>query len=137
MKNLRVVKLASVSLVWMSFNLATTSAAGYSGPTSTEPSVQTQGKAKSQPHGNRPSGRPKSGDMAFGNGAKSKAIGGSLPVAAAPEVFYTSSFADHTTDGDITGGEDPVVRKAAIDSWKDEWHSLGDRTDRPEGFSPW
>ena len=116
MKNLRVVKLALVSLVWTSFNLATTSAVGYSGPTSTEPSVQTQGKAKSQPRGNRPSDRPKSGDMAGGNGAKSKANGGSLPMAAAPEVFYTSSFADHTTDGDITGGEDPVVRKAAIEA---------------------
>jgi cell division protein FtsI/penicillin-binding protein 2 len=37
-------------------------------------------------------------------------------VAAAPEVFSTSSFADHTTEGDITGGEDPVVRKAAIEA---------------------
>ena len=30
------------------------------------------------------------------------------------EVFYTSAFADHSTDGDIVGGEDPVVRQAAI-----------------------
>jgi cell division protein FtsI/penicillin-binding protein 2 len=33
---------------------------------------------------------------------------------APPERFYASSFADDQTDGDITGGEDPVVRAAAV-----------------------
>ena len=32
------------------------------------------------------------------------------------ERFYTSSFATDTTGGDITGGEDPVVRQAALDA---------------------
>lgn len=32
------------------------------------------------------------------------------------ERFYTSSFADDQTVGDITAGEDPVVRQAAIDA---------------------
>jgi penicillin-binding protein 2 len=32
------------------------------------------------------------------------------------ERFTASSFADHLTDGDITAGEDPVVRQAAIDA---------------------
>src|SRR5437868_5153965 len=32
------------------------------------------------------------------------------------ERFYTSSFADDITDGDVTAGEDPVVRQAAIDA---------------------
>jgi penicillin-binding protein 2 len=32
------------------------------------------------------------------------------------ERFYTSSFAAGTADGDITAGEDPVVRQAAIDA---------------------
>ncbi|HWZ84301.1 MAG TPA: penicillin-binding transpeptidase domain-containing protein [Terriglobales bacterium] len=32
------------------------------------------------------------------------------------ERFYTSSFADSTTDGDITAGEDPIVRQSAIDA---------------------
>ncbi len=32
------------------------------------------------------------------------------------ERFYTSSFADGITSGDITAGEDPVVRQAAIDA---------------------
>ena len=32
------------------------------------------------------------------------------------ERFYTSSFTTDTTDGDITGGEDPVVRQAAINA---------------------
>jgi cell division protein FtsI/penicillin-binding protein 2 len=32
------------------------------------------------------------------------------------ERFYTSSFADDVTSGDITAGEDPVVRQAAIDA---------------------
>ncbi len=32
------------------------------------------------------------------------------------ERFYTSSFADGATEGDITAGEDPIVRQAAIDA---------------------
>src|ERR1700747_2989699 len=32
------------------------------------------------------------------------------------ERFYTSSFAEDITEGDVTGGEDPVVRQAAIDA---------------------
>jgi beta-lactamase class D len=32
------------------------------------------------------------------------------------ERFYMSSFADGLTEGDATGGEDPVVRRAAIDA---------------------
>jgi cell division protein FtsI/penicillin-binding protein 2 len=37
-----------------------------------------------------------------------------ITVSPSGEVFYTSSFADHITDGDVTDGEDPVVRQAAI-----------------------
>lgn len=32
------------------------------------------------------------------------------------ERFYTSSFSNDITDGDVTTGEDPVVRQAAIDA---------------------
>jgi penicillin-binding protein 2 len=32
------------------------------------------------------------------------------------ERFYTSSFAEEITDGDVTVGEDPVVRQAAVDA---------------------
>ncbi len=32
------------------------------------------------------------------------------------ERFYTSSFADNQTQGDLTAGEDPVVRAAAVDA---------------------
>jgi penicillin-binding protein 2 len=32
------------------------------------------------------------------------------------ERFHTSSFAEDITEGDITAGEDPVVRKAAVDA---------------------
>jgi cell division protein FtsI/penicillin-binding protein 2 len=32
------------------------------------------------------------------------------------ERFYASSYASDITDGDVTGGEDPVVRQAAIDA---------------------
>jgi penicillin-binding protein 2 len=32
------------------------------------------------------------------------------------ERFYTSSFSDDVTEGDITTGEDPVVRQAAVDA---------------------
>ena len=32
------------------------------------------------------------------------------------ERFYTSSFSDDLTDGDITAGDDPIVRAAAVDA---------------------
>ena len=32
------------------------------------------------------------------------------------ERFYTSSFSDDVADGDITAGEDPIVRAAAVDA---------------------
>ena len=32
------------------------------------------------------------------------------------ERFYTSSYSDELTGGDVTAGEDPVVRAAAIDA---------------------
>ncbi|HLK34702.1 MAG TPA: penicillin-binding transpeptidase domain-containing protein [Terriglobales bacterium] len=32
------------------------------------------------------------------------------------ERFYTSSFSDDVTDGDVTAGEDPIVRAAAVDA---------------------
>src|SRR5947207_2563315 len=32
------------------------------------------------------------------------------------ERFYTSSFADGVVDGDVTAGEDPIVRQAAIEA---------------------
>ena len=32
------------------------------------------------------------------------------------ERFYTSSFSDELTDGDVTAGEDPMVRAAAMDA---------------------
>ncbi|MGD0826424.1 MAG: penicillin-binding protein, partial [Terriglobales bacterium] len=32
------------------------------------------------------------------------------------ERFHTSSFATDITEGDVTAGEDPVVRQAAIDA---------------------
>ncbi|HSB76681.1 MAG TPA: penicillin-binding transpeptidase domain-containing protein, partial [Terriglobales bacterium] len=35
------------------------------------------------------------------------------------ERFYTSSFSDDVTDGDITAGEDPIVRAAAVDALGD------------------
>jgi penicillin-binding protein 2 len=35
------------------------------------------------------------------------------------ERFHTSSFATDLTEGDVTGGEDPIVRQAAIDALGD------------------
>ncbi len=37
-----------------------------------------------------------------------------VSVKHVTERFYASSFADNITDGDVTDGEDPVVREAAI-----------------------
>src|SRR5207302_9827660 len=32
------------------------------------------------------------------------------------ERFYTNFFAEDIADGDVTGGEDPIVRQAAMDA---------------------
>lgn len=45
-----------------------------------------------------------------------KTTRGRRPVKRYYERFYANSFADGVTDGDITAGEDPVVRQAAIDA---------------------
>jgi penicillin-binding protein 2 len=41
---------------------------------------------------------------------------GYAPHVAPHERFYMSSFAEDITAGDVTTGEDPVVRQAAIDA---------------------
>ena len=43
------------------------------------------------------------------------------------EHFYASSYSSDITDGDVTVGEDPVVRQAAIDALgQHERHGAGD-----------
>src|SRR6266567_5724981 len=116
MKDLKAVKLALTTFVLMGFNLAIPSASASSGqPVSTTDSLvqPTQRKAKGQVHRVPVSERTKLSRLASGTNPKTA---GAPTVAGGAEVFYTSSYADHITDGDITGGEDPIVRQAAIDA---------------------
>jgi penicillin-binding protein 2 len=116
MKNLRVAKLAVTSLVLTGLTLAIPSAFGYEG----QPVPRSQPLVrKGQPKGQGrlwASDRLQSDQTASIAGLKGKAASVTLPVAGSREIFYTSSFADHITEGDVTGGEDPVVRQAALDA---------------------
>src|SRR5271165_2283023 len=92
MKNLRIAKLA-VTLVLAGLNFCIPA------------SAQGPGRRGA-------SDRPKPSQAA--NGPKVMNASSAITVSPSGEVFYTSSFADHTADGDVTAGEDPVVRNAAL-----------------------
>jgi len=114
MKNLGVARLAVMSLVLAGLRSATPCAFGLPaqvlGYQLSAQQEQPKNQAGSRSKGPQPS-------LAV-NGSRPKLNGASTTRTVAPsgEIFYTSSFADHITEGDITGGEDPVVRKAAIDA---------------------
>src|SRR5271168_2175488 len=92
MKNLRIAKLA-VTLFLAGLNFCIPA------------SAQGPGRRGA-------SDRPKPSQAA--NGPKVMNASSAITVSPSGEVFYTSSFADHTADGDVTAGEDPVVRNAAL-----------------------
>jgi beta-lactamase class D len=122
MKNLRIAKsaatlivLAGVNLAGM--NLATPNAFGWQGqlvlPSHTSERREQQNNP-ARPERSRLSERPRASRAANGIGSKVVATSVSRTVSASGEVFYTSSFADHIAEGDATGGEDPMVRQAAV-----------------------
>jgi len=69
----------------------------------------------------RSSGTSSSGTRSSGTHSSSTRSAGTRYSATSRrhryyERFHTSSFASDITDGDVTAGEDPVVRQAAIDA---------------------
>lgn len=67
-------------------------------------------KASQEAHAQRHSTRHSHSRVARSRSARSRSA---RPRHDPYELFYTSSFSDNVTDGDITAGEDPVVRAAA------------------------
>jgi len=119
MKNLRIAKVAVTLLVLAGLNFGVPSAFGWQVQLvpSFHPSAQ-QEQQKHQPRldRSRASDRSKLSQAAKPPGAKLTVASATRTISSSGEIFYTSSFADHITEGDVTAGEDPVVRQAAIDA---------------------
>jgi penicillin-binding protein 2 len=115
MKSLRVAKLAVSCLVLAGLNLAIPNAFGWQERLVT----RSQTSARQEQHKNlarlersRASDRQQVSRTMHCIGPKVTAT--SRTASASGEVFYTSSFADHITEGDVSDGEDLVVRQAAV-----------------------
>jgi penicillin-binding protein 2 len=117
MKNLRVAKLTVGALVLVGLSLNIPSALGWQA--SLVPRSQTSARQETQKdlarlERTRLSNSPQASRPAKGSGHKVAVVSASRTVSASGEVFFTSSFANHVTEGDVAGGEDPVVRQAAV-----------------------
>jgi penicillin-binding protein 2 len=117
MKNLRVAKFTVGSLVLAGLSLDIPSAFGWQA--SLVPRSQTSTRREIQKDLGRlerirVSDSPQASRPAKGIGHNLAVASASRTVSASGEVFFTSSFANHVTEGDVTGGEDPVVRQAAV-----------------------
>ncbi len=88
MKNLRTAKWVVASLILLGLKLAVATAFLH--------------------------GQTVSDSLPLATQATKVSLSSAITVSPSGEVFYTSSFADHITEGDVTDGEDPVVRQAAI-----------------------
>jgi penicillin-binding protein 2 len=122
MKNLRIAKSAATLIVMAGVNLAGLNATIPSAfawqtqlvlPSHTSERQELQNNV-ARLERSRLSERPKPSRTANRINSRLAATSASRTVSASGEVFYTSSFADHITEGDVTGGEDPVVRQAAV-----------------------
>jgi penicillin-binding protein 2 len=121
MKNVRVAKWALTSLVLAGFNLLIPNSFGSENPNLPKSLAAVHQEQKREPkkeagelRGSRTSDRLQTSPSAGSATAKAEIAGAGRSALLSPEIFYTSSFADHLTDGDVTAGEDPVVRRAAI-----------------------
>ncbi len=110
-----------LGLMWGSDVLATTSSSGRTRHSSGTARASASGKA----HARTPKTTAKASRTGKSTALKSKAVTGrrrgARPKLAVRrtryyEHFSASSFADNLTLGDITDGEDPVVRAAAIEA---------------------
>jgi penicillin-binding protein 2 len=117
MKNLRSATLAAMLMVLAGMSLAIPSAFGWQGllATRSQASAGPEQKDMSRIERTHAANRAQASRVANGKGAKLTA-NISRTVSPSGEVFYTNSFADHITEGDVTGGEDLVVRQAAIEA---------------------
>jgi penicillin-binding protein 2 len=117
MKNLRVAKLTVGSLVLAGLSLGIPSAFGWQASlvqrSQTSTRHETQ-KDLARLERTRLSDSPQASRPAKRIGHKVAVASASRTVSASGEVFLTSSFANHVAEGDVTGGEDPVVRQAAV-----------------------
>jgi penicillin-binding protein 2 len=116
MKNLRIATVAAL-IVLAGVTLAIPSAFGWQGQLASRSKTserQEQQKDLARMERSRVSDRTQANRTAIGTGHKVTAASASRTVSASGEVFYTSSFADHITEGDVAGGEDLVVRQAAV-----------------------
>ncbi len=116
MKNLRVAKLVVTSLVLTGLNFGIHGALGQLVAPSQPSANQGQRKPQSLLDRSRASGRSKLSQAAKRPGAKLMVASATRTISSSGEIFYTSSFADHITEDDVSAGEDPVVRQAAIDA---------------------
>jgi len=101
-----VVSIASISLLAQS---------GIAATIATRPLTS---KAKSRSVSESPRVRRHMHHLARSRRVKSRTVA-SLKRRHYYERFYASSYAKDITDGDVTAGEDPVVRQAAIDALGD------------------
>jgi penicillin-binding protein 2 len=108
MKNLRTALWVVTMLILLGLKLAIATALLHGQATQ----ERQKGNAKLQ--NTSTSETPRPSQVASGTGAAVKPASAPHSPASTSEVFYLSSFADHTADGDIADGEDPVVRQAAI-----------------------
>src|SRR5271166_5872155 len=120
MKNLRVAKLAAALLVLADLNLVVPSALGWQRQQTPHQAQslaqQKQQKEEARLDRSRTSDWPQANGATSGAGPKVKAASDTRMVPTDRERFYTSSYADDITEGDVTLGEDPVVRQAALDA---------------------
>ena len=75
----------------------------------------TNGRSKSRAVKENPRARRHMRHLARSRRVRSRTVA-TLKRKHYYERFYTSSYASDITDGDVTTGEDPVVRQAAIDA---------------------
>jgi hypothetical protein len=119
MKNLRVAKLVVALLVLSELNLVIPSTFGgqrQQAPPSQPSAKQKQQKERARLDRSRSSDWPQGNGATSGAGPKLKAASASRTVPAGRERFSTSSSATDIAESDVTRGEDPVVRQAAVDA---------------------
>jgi len=117
MKNLRSATVAASLIVLAGLSLAIPSAFGWQGLLTTRSQASARQEQKDLARLERSRAANRGQAIRSANGSSPRpAASISRTVSRSGEVFYTNSFADHTTEGDVTTGEDLVVRQAAIDA---------------------
>jgi penicillin-binding protein 2 len=117
MKDLRIAKLTVGLLVLAGLSLDIPNAFGWQAALLARPRISSRQETQkdlSRLERIRVSDSPKTSRPAKSIGHNVLAVSAGRTVSTSGEVFFTNSFADHVTEDDVTGGEDPVVRQAAV-----------------------